>query len=108
LPEINTKDKYNYCVFGHYASSCFLFETQHFGDWILFPSSGKKKILLSWAQSTQLVPISGHQHQHMTGSINQPQHKPSARVNTDIKNIKKTPHTRLSTYVHALLNGQCL
>lgn len=33
--------------FGHYPSP-FLFKTQHFGDWVLSPSSGKR---------TQLGPI---------------------------------------------------
>jgi hypothetical protein len=42
--------------FGHYTLSCFLLK-QYFGDWILSPSSGKN--LLSWAQSIELVPISG-------------------------------------------------
>jgi hypothetical protein len=32
-------------------------KTQRFGDWILSPSSGKN--LLTWAQSIELVPISG-------------------------------------------------
>jgi hypothetical protein len=35
---------------------------QRFGDWILSPSSGKS--LLSWAQSIELVPTSGHLYQH--------------------------------------------
>jgi hypothetical protein len=35
----------------------FLFGTQRFGDWILSPSSGKN--ISSWAQSIELVPISG-------------------------------------------------
>jgi hypothetical protein len=34
-----------------------LFKTKRFGDWILSPSSGKN--LLIWAQSVELVPISG-------------------------------------------------
>jgi hypothetical protein len=42
--------------------------------------------LLSWTQSIQLIPISGHQHQHKIEYINQAQHKPSARVKTNIKN----------------------
>jgi hypothetical protein len=37
-----------------FLSSCFLFKTQRFGDWILSPSSGKS--LLSWAQSIGLSP----------------------------------------------------
>jgi hypothetical protein len=39
---------HKYCVLGHYKSSCFLFKTQRFGDWILSPSS--RKSLLSWTQ----------------------------------------------------------
>jgi hypothetical protein len=31
---------YNYHSSGHYPSSCLLFKTQHFRDWILSPSSG--------------------------------------------------------------------
>jgi hypothetical protein len=42
--------------------------------------------VLSWAQSILLVPSSGHQHERKVGYINQAQHKPSARVKTDIKN----------------------
>jgi hypothetical protein len=47
----------------------FLFKTQRVGDWILSPSSGKS--IFSWAQSIELVPISGHQHK--TEYINQTQ-----------------------------------
>jgi hypothetical protein len=32
---------YNYCVFRHCPSYCFVPEMQHFGPWILSPSSGK-------------------------------------------------------------------
>jgi hypothetical protein len=38
--------------FGHHPPSCFIFKTQHFGDWIPSPSSGKS--FLSWAQSIAL------------------------------------------------------
>jgi hypothetical protein len=48
--------------------------------------------LLSLAQSIELLPISGHQHQHKIGYINQPQHNISARVKTIMKNIKRTAH----------------
>jgi hypothetical protein len=41
--------------------------------------------LLSWAQ---LIPISGHLHQHKMGYTNQAQHKSSARVKTKIRIIK--------------------
>jgi hypothetical protein len=61
-----------------YPSSCFLFK---------ITSSGKN--LLCWAQSRELVPISGHQHQHKMGYINQSHHKTSARVKKNMKNIKK-------------------
>jgi hypothetical protein len=77
---------YNYCVSGHYLFSFYL-NAHHFGDWILSLSSGEN--LLCWAQSVELVPISRHQDQHKIGHINQAQHKPSARVKTSIKNIKK-------------------
>jgi hypothetical protein len=60
--------------------------------------------LLSLAQSIELFPISRHQHQHRIGYVNQAQHKPYARVKTNIENIKKTPHTSPSTYVHALFH----
>jgi hypothetical protein len=43
--------------------------------------------LLSWTQSIELAPISGNQHQHKAGCIYQVQHKPSARIKTNIKNI---------------------
>jgi hypothetical protein len=36
----------------------------HFGNWTASPSSGKN---FSWAQSTDLVPISGHQNPRKTG-----------------------------------------
>jgi hypothetical protein len=49
--------------------------------------------LLSLAQSIQLVLISGSQHQHKIGYINQAQHKTSAKVKTNFKNITGTPHT---------------
>jgi hypothetical protein len=49
--------------------------------------------LLSWAEPIELVPISGHQYQHEIGYINQAQHKPSARVKTNIENICKELHT---------------
>jgi hypothetical protein len=49
--------------------------------------------LLSWGQSLELVPISGHLHQHKIRHTNQAQHKPSARVKTNIKNIFKKLHT---------------
>jgi hypothetical protein len=57
-----SKFGHNSCVFGHYPSSSSLSKTQRFGDWILSLSSGKS--LLSWAQSIEPVPVSGHQHQH--------------------------------------------
>jgi hypothetical protein len=60
---------------------------QHFGDWILSPSSGKN--LLCWGQLTEVVRISGHQQQPKIGYINQPQYKPSAKVKAHFKNIKK-------------------
>jgi hypothetical protein len=57
---------YNYWVSGHYPSSCFLFKTKRFGDWILSPSSGEH--LLCWAQSIELVPVSGeHGSEHGPG-----------------------------------------
>jgi hypothetical protein len=49
--------------------SCFLFETQCFGYWILSPSSGKS--LLIWVQSIELVPISGDRDL-MTDRIHSP------------------------------------
>jgi hypothetical protein len=65
--------KYNYWLFGNYPSSCFLFK-YNVSETALSPSSGKN--LLSWAQSIELVPTSGHQHQHKIVHINQAQHKP--------------------------------
>jgi hypothetical protein len=37
----------------------------------------------------ELVPISGYLYQHKIGYRSQAQHKPSVRVKTNIKNIKK-------------------
>jgi hypothetical protein len=71
-----------------------------FRNWVLSPSSGE--ILLSWAQSIELVPTSVHQHQYKVGYVNQTQHKPSARVKTDNKNIKYSTHVRPSNYVHTV------
>jgi hypothetical protein len=48
--------------------SVFLFKKQRFGEWTLFPSSGKS--LLRWAQSIELVHISGYQNQRKTEYIN--------------------------------------
>jgi hypothetical protein len=39
--------------------------------------------ILSWAQLTELVPISGHLYQHHIGYTSQAQHKPSARAETE-------------------------
>jgi hypothetical protein len=50
------------------------------------------------------VPISGYQHQHKIIYINQAQHKPSARVKTNIRNSKQIWP---STYVPALFHGYC-
>jgi hypothetical protein len=44
------------------------------------------------AQSTDLVPISRHLHQHKIGHMNQAQHKASARIKTNNKNGLKTLH----------------
>jgi hypothetical protein len=84
----NICTQHNYCVFGHYPSSCFLFKTRRFGHLILSVSSVKN--LLSWPQSIELIPLSEHQHQQKKGYINQAQHKPLARVKTNIKNIRFT------------------
>jgi hypothetical protein len=90
-------------------SLLFLFKTQHFGDWILPPSSdGTYLVGSNW----QLVSISGHQHQHNIGCINQAQHKPSARVKANIKN-GKTLHTHEAyhlcpwTISRPLLKSEC-
>jgi hypothetical protein len=64
---------------------------QRFGDWLLSPVF--RWNLLSLGQSIDLLPISGHQHQHKMGYMNHPQHKRSARVTTNVKNIKRTAHT---------------
>jgi hypothetical protein len=45
--------------------------------------------LLSWAQSIELVPISGRLYQPQDGYASQAQHKPSARVDTK-QNIKNS------------------
>jgi hypothetical protein len=48
------------------------------------------KSLLNWAQSVELISISGHQHEHKAEYINQTEHKPSAEIDTDpaIQRIK--------------------
>jgi hypothetical protein len=79
---------YNHCVSRHYPPSCFYLK--HTAFRILDSVSVFRWNLLSWTQSTELVPISEHEHQYKTGYINQAQHKPSAIVQT---NIKITPHT---------------
>jgi hypothetical protein len=74
----------NYCVTGHCPSSCFYLKHN-----ILKTVSVFRWNLLSWAQSIELVSISGRLHQHKIGYTNQAQHKPSARFKRNIKNIKK-------------------
>jgi hypothetical protein len=53
-----------------------------------------KIYLLSWAQSMELIPISGHQHKHKIGYTIQAQDKSSARAEADVKNILKTHNMR--------------
>jgi hypothetical protein len=53
----NRQRKHNYCVCGNYPSSCHIYlKTQRFGDWT---SLCRPVVLLSCAQSTELVQISG-------------------------------------------------
>lgn len=78
---------HNYCVFDIIYVPIFITVNLRL---VLHSSSGKA--LLSSAQFVQLVPISRHQHQHKRGYTNQPQHEPSVRVITNMKNIK-TFHT---------------
>jgi hypothetical protein len=52
-----------------------------------------RKNLLSWAQSIELVPISGHLCQHKVGYTSQTQHKPSARAKKTLTYLK-TLHVR--------------
>jgi hypothetical protein len=57
------EDKYiwkKYCVSGHYTSSCFCLKSTKFRR--LDSVSVFRWNLLSWSQSIELVPISGHQH----------------------------------------------
>jgi hypothetical protein len=72
-------------VIGHYPSSCFYLDTT-------FRRQDSVSVvrwnLLSWTQSIELVPISGHQYEHKIG-YRIGQHKPSARVKTNIKIIKQ-------------------
>jgi hypothetical protein len=83
--------QHNYCVSGHYPLSCFHLRHTMFRRLDSF--SIFRWNLLSYTQLIELIPISGCLHQHKREYINQAQHKPSARVKTDIKSIKKTPHT---------------
>jgi hypothetical protein len=49
--------------------------------------------LISWTQSIELVPISGHLRQHKIEYTSQAHHKPSARAKTKIlKYFKNTPY----------------
>jgi hypothetical protein len=50
---------YNYCVSGHYTSSCFY--SKHITFRKLDSLSVFRWNLLSWAQLIELVPISGYQ-----------------------------------------------
>jgi hypothetical protein len=56
---------YSYCVFGHYPSSYFFISNTTFQR--LDSVSVFSKTLLSWTQSIDLIPISGHQYQHKIG-----------------------------------------
>jgi hypothetical protein len=94
---------YNYCVSRHYAPSCFLLNLKHTVLQRLDSVSILRWNLLSWVQLTEPAPISGHHHQHKIGYINQAQHKPSVRVKTNIKNIKKTPHNFVSVCLNFIL-----
>jgi hypothetical protein len=76
-------------VFEHYPSYCFYLKHRTFRR--LDSVSIFRWNLFNWAQSTELVLISGLLCQHKLGCINQAQHNPSARVKTNIKN---STHTR--------------
>jgi hypothetical protein len=60
---------YNYCGCGHYPFSCFYLNEATF--WRLDSFPVLRWYLHSWAQSIELVSISGHQHQHKVGYIKQ-------------------------------------
>jgi hypothetical protein len=92
------KHCYSYCVSGHYSSSCF---------YLKHIVSETEFWLILQVKPIKLAPISGLQHQHKIGYINQAQHKPPLRVKTSIKNIKKPTFMRPNTYVHALFHGYC-
>jgi hypothetical protein len=86
---------YNYCVSGHYPSSCYYLQHpmfQRLGSVSIFRWN-----LLSWAQSIQLVPISRHQQQHKTGYIN-----PTA----DSWSVKGTAELGVSQYT--VIKGRAL
>jgi hypothetical protein len=70
---------------GHYPTSCFYLKHTTFrrADSI----SAFRWNLLSWAQSIELIPISGHQHQHKAEYINQTQHNLSTEVKTNITEL---------------------
>jgi hypothetical protein len=72
--------KFNFQLFRHYPSSYFLFKTT-FRRLDSASILMLKKNLLSWSQSTELVPISSTTI-NPTGYINQLQHKPSTGVKT--------------------------
>jgi hypothetical protein len=69
----------------------------------------KKKNLLTWAQSIELVPISGHQNQHKPGyaSINWTQHKPFARVKSRrVDNVQNVNHWSRKCSICCWLKGE--
>jgi hypothetical protein len=70
-------------------SLIFLFYLRRAAFWKLDSITVFRWNLLIWAQSIELVPIFGHQHQHKIGYINQAQPKPSERVKINITNIKR-------------------
>jgi hypothetical protein len=84
----------------------FSSNTQRFGVWILFSSSGEATQLS--AIDIELVPISGHQHQHNVGHINQESVNHLRDLRQLAKSLKKnSTHMKSSTYVHALFYGYC-
>jgi hypothetical protein len=76
--------QYSYCVCGHWPFSSFYLK-QYTTFRRLDSVSVFRWNLLIWAQSVELVPISGHQHQHKTRYVKEPLHTPSTIVKADIK-----------------------
>jgi hypothetical protein len=86
-----TKSSTTIIIFGHYPSSCFYLKDTTFRR--LDTVSVFRWNLNSWAQSIELVPISGHLPQHKIVYTSQARHKLSATAKTNINILKTFTHS---------------